>query len=407
MTSVTSGTALGKTQHLADKTPISHLDPYSDQALIDPWPTYTELQDAGPAVRLSKYKMFALTRYDSALKALQNPSSFPSSLGVMMNDHMNQVLRGNTLCSDGEDHNHLRRVIMRPLTPSALQSLEERISVEADELIRRLVSKVSFCATRDLAVHLPVSIVSNEVGLAKEGRERMLDWADRMFDCFGPDNDRTRQAFPVLGEMMHYATTQAVRGKIKPGSWAESILDAADQGEVDRSLCPVLMIDYMGPSLDTTIFGISSGVWLFAKNPEQWDKLRESPSLIPNAVSEILRLEAPIQGFSRYVASDYDMDGITLPAESRAIVFYGAANRDGRKFPDPHTFDITRNPNNHLAFGAGPHVCAGINLARLEMKAIFSSLAKTVRRFHIEHEKRVINNVLRGFAQLNASIERE
>lgn len=131
-----------------------------------------------------------------------------------------------------------------------------------------------------------------------------------------------------------------------------------------------------------------------------------SPSLIPNAVNEVLRLEAPIQGFSRYVASDYDMDGIALPAESRAIVFYGAANRDGRKFSDPHRFDIARNPNNHLAFGAGPHVCAGIKLARLEMKAIFSSLAKTVKQFHIEHEERMVNNVLRGFAKLNVSIER-
>ena len=134
------------------------------------------------------------------------------------------------------------------------------------------------------------------------------------------------------------------------------------------------------------------------KHPNDRIKLRESPSLIPSAISEILRLEAPIQGFSRYVASDYDMDGITLPAESRAIVFYGAANRDGRKFAYPHRFDVTRSPNDNLAFGAGPQVCAGINLARLEMRAIFSSLAKTVRRFHIEHEERIVNNVLRGFA---------
>src|ERR1700740_3708461 len=79
----------------------------------------------------------------------------------------------------------------------------------------------------------------------------MLVWADKMFDCFGPEDDRTRQAWPVLDEMMRYATTQAVRGKVKPGSWAEAVLDAADRDEVDRSLCPVLMIDYMGPSLDT------------------------------------------------------------------------------------------------------------------------------------------------------------
>jgi len=190
------------TSVISVKTPISHLDPYSNAALIDPWPMYAELQDAGPAVWLSKYEMFALTRYDSALKALQDPSSFPSSLGVMMNDHMNQVLRGNTLCSDGEDHNRLRRVIMKPLTPSALNSLQERVTAEADELVQRLVSQGSFCATRDLAAHLPISVVSNEVGLAEEGRERMLVWADKMFDCFGPENDRTRQAWPVLDEMM-------------------------------------------------------------------------------------------------------------------------------------------------------------------------------------------------------------
>ena len=125
------------TSVMSVETPISHLDPYSDRALIDPWPTYGELQDAGPAVWLSKYQMFALTRYDSALKALHDPSSFPSSLGVMMNGHMNHVLRGNTLCSDGEDHRRLRRIIMKPLTPSALKLLQERVTVEADELVLR------------------------------------------------------------------------------------------------------------------------------------------------------------------------------------------------------------------------------------------------------------------------------
>ena len=87
-------------------------------------------------------------------------------------------------------------------------------------------------------------------------------------------------------------------------------------------------------------------------------------------------------------------------------MFYGAANRDGRKFPDPHSFDITRDSINHLAFGVGPHVCAGIDLARREMKANFSSLAKMVRRFHIEREERIVNNVLRGFAKLSVSVER-
>ena len=384
---------------------VSHLDPYADGALLEPWPLYAELQDQGPAVWLSKYKMFALTRYESVVKALQDPVSFPSSHGVMMNDQMNQVLRGNTLCSDGEHHRRLRRVIAKPLTPTALKSLEERVTIEAEELVARLADQAIFCATRDLATHLPVSVVANEVGLPEEGRKQMLTWADQMFNCFGPANERMRESLPALNEMMHYATTQAVRGKLKRGSWAEAIIDAAERGEVDKASCPVMMIDYMGPSLDTTIFGISNGVWLFARHPDQWDRIREFPSLIPSAINEILRMEAPVQGFSRYVARDYYMDGVTLPADSRAIVFYGAANRDRRKFPDPHRFDVARNPTNHMAFGAGPHVCVGINLARLEMKAVFGALAKRVKKFHIEEEQREIHNILRGFRRLIVSIE--
>jgi cytochrome P450 len=396
----------GVSLHRFVSAPTSDLDPYTDEALLDPWPTYTELQDLGPAVWLSKYEMFALVRHESVVKALQDPSSFPSSFGVMMNDQMNQVLRGNTLCSDGEDHSRLRRIIMKPLTLAAMRSLQQSVRNEAEEVVQRLVTRQSFCATRDLAAHLPVSIVANEIGLAEEGRERMLTWAHQLFDSFGPENDRMRRAVPGIQEMMQYATNQAVRGKVKPGSWADELLEAADRGEFDPALCPVLMIDYMGPSLDTTIFGISSGVWLFAKHPDQWDKVRESPELIPSAINEILRLEAPIQGFSRYVASDYDMSGVKLPADSRAIVFYGAANRDERTFPEPHRFDVTRNPTSQMAFGAGPHVCAGIHLARLEMKEIFAALARTVKRFHIRDEERIVHNLLRGFAKLEVSVER-
>ena len=114
--------------------------------------------------------------------------------------------------------------------------------------------------------------------------------------------------------------------------------------------------------------------------------------------------DAPIQGFSRYVARDVDMDGVLLPAGSRAIVFYGAANRDERKYPDPDRFDVLRRPGDHMGFGAGPHACVGMNLARIEMLALFTELAKRVRRFTIEEEKPLLNNVLRGFKTLRITV---
>jgi len=361
--------------------PESDFDPYTDEALLDPWPGYRELRDARPAVWLRKYEMFALTRHSSLQRALLDWETFSSAYGVMMNEDMNQVLRGNTLCSDGDAHDALRRVVIRPLRPLALKKLTDGITREAAELSERLVARGTFDATTDLAHHLPLTVVSELVGLPEEGREKMLVWASEMFNCFGPMNERTISAFPVLEQMVGYATSQAVRGKLKPGSWAEALHDAADRGDVPHEVLPVLMIDYMGPSLDTTIFAITSAVWLFAQHPDQWDLLREDPSLIPGAINEVLRLEAPIQDFSRLAMSDYDMDGVRIPAGSRAICFYGAANRDERQYPDPDCFDVRRDTRSHLAFGTGPHQCVGMNLARLEMTALFTALAKRVRRF--------------------------
>jgi cytochrome P450 len=390
---------------LAEKTPSTQLDPYADDALLNPWPLYRKLREMGSAVWLEKYRMFALTRYNSVLKVLQDGEAFPSSFGVMMNDDMNQVLRGNTLCSDGDAHEKLRKVVIRPVTPGGLRLLQTEVTREAEAIVDRLVAKKRFCAAGELGTHLPLTIVSNAVGLPEEGRERMMDWSIGMFNCFGPMNERARNSLPVLSELMHYARTQAVPGKLKPGSWAEAIHEAADRGEVPREAVPVMMIDYMGPSLDTTIFGIANGVWLFAHNPDQWDLVREDPTLIPAAINEILRMEAPIQDFSRYVARDYDLDGVLLPEGSRAIAFYGAANRDERKFADPDRFDVRRNPVGHMSFGAGPHMCMGMNLAKLEMRSLFTALAQKVKRFRIEEEQRLLHNILRGFSKLIVIVE--
>jgi cytochrome P450 len=388
------------------EAPASTLDPYTDQALLNPWPLYRELRGMGPVVWLEKYAMFAVTRYDAVMKALRDWQAFPSSFGVMMNDDMNKLLRGNTLCSDGDAHSRLRRVVIRPVTPVALRSLQEEVEREAEAIVDRLYAKRRFCATAELATHLPVTIVSSAIGLPQEGRERMMEWSIGMFNCFGPMNARARNAMPVLSEMMQYARSHAVPGRLKPGSWAEAIHHAAAAGEVPSEAVPVMMIDYMGPSLDTTIFGIASGVWLFANYPDQWDLLRADPSLIPAAINEILRMEAPVQGFSRYVARDYDLDSVALQQGSRAIMFYGAANRDPRQFSDPDRFDIRRdNAGRHLAFGTGPHMCLGMNLARLEMRALFRALARKVKRFHIEAEQRALNNILRGFSKLIVTVE--
>jgi cytochrome P450 len=122
-------------------------------------------------------------------------------------------------------------------------------------------------------------------------------------------------------------------------------------------------------------------------------------------MNEILRTETPLQGYSRLITRDYATDEVTLPAGSRAIVFSGAANRDERKFTDPHRFDVTRNAAEPIAFGSGPHACIGLHLAKLEMSAVFLALAKRVRHFHLDEEVRNVNNTLRGFKRLIVTVE--
>jgi cytochrome P450 len=384
--------------------PESDYDPYADAALLDPWPGYRELRDAGPAVWLRKYGMFALTRHSAVRRALEDWQTFSSAYGVMMNDEMNHMLRGNTLCSDGDVHEAQRRVVHRPLRPMSLRNLTDEITSEADNLAERLTARGSFDAVTDLAHYLPLTVVSNLVGLPAEGRERMLEWASAIFNCIGPMNQRAVSAFPVLEEVVHYAATQAVRGKLKPGSWGEALHDAADRGEIAREAVPLMMIDYMAPSLDTTIFATANAIDLFARNPDQWELLRSDLSLMPSAINEVLRMEAPIQGFSRYTVSDYQLDSVAIPAGTRTIMFYGAANRDEREYPDPDRFDIRRDSRNQLAFGAGPHQCVGMNLARLEMSALFTALAPRVRRFEIQNTERALHNILRGFTRLEVTV---
>jgi len=204
---------------LGSGVPQSSIDLYAAPQLLDPWQGYRTLRELAPITWLTQLEMYAVTGYTEARQALSDWETFSSASGVMMNEDMNLVLRGNTLCSDGVRHATQRRVILGPLTPKALRPLKPQIDALARDLIADLFERKEFDAVSDLAQYLPVNIVSNLVGLPEEGRSRMLVWASEMFNCFGPDNERTQASMPVLAEMMEYATTQAVPGKLKPGSW--------------------------------------------------------------------------------------------------------------------------------------------------------------------------------------------
>ena len=386
--------------------PSVEFDLYGEKQLLDPFDGYRRLRDLGPLVYLENLGMYVAARYRDVKEILSRPDVFISGKGVMMNDTVNGIFAGGIgLCSDGDEHRRIRKVEARPLNPRMLRELRDTIASEAESVVNEVTEQRRFDAATKLAQYLPLRIVSNLVGLPEEGRERMLIWAAANFDSFGPLNERASGALSVFDEMVGYAMSQCVPDKLKPGSWAAMLHEAAESGEITEDDAKLMALSYVAPSLDTTIFATSSAIWLFANHPDQWQALREKPALIPNAINEVIRIESPIQGFSRVAAETFDLDGATVPAGARVIILFGSANRDERQWGNPDEFDIQRQGvGDHFGFGHGEHLCIGNNLARMEIAALFGALIPKVERFELLGEQRVLNSTLRGFSKLDVTI---
>lgn len=385
-------------------TPHYDVDLYGDDVIASPHPHYRAIRDLGPAVWLPQNGIWAVGRFADVRALLRDHATFSSAHGVAVNDTVNEASIGNTVTSDPPEHTAMRSIVRTPLATPSLQAVAPRIQAEADALVERLVEQGSFDAITDLARHLPVTIVSELVGLPEEGRANMLRWASATFNALGPMNARAQEAMPGVAELRAYCERPETVEGLRPDGWAAAIWRAADRGAIPTERCPVMMRDYISPSLDTTILATGSLIWLFGRHPDQWDRVRADPSLIPNAINEAVRLESPIRGFTRFVTRDTSIDGIELPAGARVVALYASANRDERKWVDPERFDVTRDVRDHLGFGFGVHVCVGMHLARLEMTALLTALARKVGRFELGVPGVAMNNVLHGFDTLPVSV---
>jgi cytochrome P450 len=197
--------------------------------------------------------------------------------------------------------------------------------------------------------------------------------------------------------MWQWIADYAGEDQVRSGSWAALIHEAVREGSIAESDRVPLLHAFSTASVDTTIASIASMIWLFAHHPDQWRRLREDPSLVPSAFNEVVRLESPIQMFTRVAGEDIEIESVSLESGTRVIVGYQSANRDERQFEDPDSFDIGRNPVGHLAFGHGLHGCVGQGVARLEAHAVLKALLARVEGFEIldeERSRRTITRVL-------------
>lgn len=396
--------ALRRRGRRGDAGPALDLDLYSDAVVADSAPAFARIRDAGPVVWLPRHRMWAMGRFDEVREALRDGDLFRSGQGVAANPMTNLAARKTTLSSDGETHARRRRVLMRSLGAKAIAPVGERLDAEAAALVEELVGRGSFDAAREFSPALPVRVVADLVGI-EVPPERLLGWAADTFDVLGPLNRRGLGGARSSLGMLAYSQ-RLNRSRIVPGSWAASVFDAADRGEIGRDEARAMVIDFVAPALDTTILATTHMLWLLAENPQAWERLRRGPELIPAAVVETVRLASPIRGFTRRVARAAEFGGVALPAGGRVVLLFGAANMDERRYPDPDRFDLERPPGGNLGWGNGPHTCVGIHLAKLEMAALLRALVERVGRIEVTGTPtRIRNNTLQGLSSLPLRLE--
>ena len=378
-------------------------DPFSPEILTEPYEFYRELRDASAVAYFPQHDAYALTRYQDVRDALSRSDVYSSASGVGLNEIINGVKK-NLIQTDAPDHDRLRRVLGERLGPRAIRPLREIVRQKAQTIVDGVLSMGSFDAIREIALALPVSVIIDFVGYPPEDREKLSVLGYNVFNAFGPPNDLLPYALGKFEEMMSYLLTEATVDRLRPGSMGADVYAAADRGDIDPEEAVQLMVAYTTAGMDTTMSAIGTAIYLFGTYPDEWDKARANPLAVRAAMNEVLRYDAPIQWFSRLTLTDYEVDGILLPAQSRVILYMGSANRDERKWDNPDQFDISRDAGGQLAFGYGLHGCAGQALARLEFEELFCALADRVARIEIQNPQWPIHNLLRSISSMQATL---
>jgi cytochrome P450 len=384
--------------------PVSGVDPFSHAFLNDPYPHHETLREAGPAVWLEHYGIWAMARHEQVREALTDWETYCSAAGVGLSDFRKEPpWRPPSIILEADPplHTRTRAVLIRILSPNAIKALRETLECEAERLVQNLVERREFDGIADLAEAYPLKVFPDAVGIAREGRDNLLRYGSMVFNSFGPRNDLLREAMANAGAVRDWIMSNCSRAALAPQGLGMHIFDAVDAGELSEDEAGMLVRSFLSAGIDTTVYGLGNALYCIARYPEQWRTLRANPNLIRNAFEEVLRFEAPVQTFFRTTTRPVEVGGVQLGEGEKLLLFLAAANRDPRRWERADTFDVSRRAAGHMTFGTGIHGCVGQAVARLEAEAILAALAKRVETFELIAEpKRRLNNTLRGFDTL-------
>jgi len=352
---------------------------------------------------------YAITRYDDIANVSRSPDLYSSELGGtnLWDPEPAQLdaLRNFMLNMDPPKHAKYRRIVSRTFTPRAVQQIEPAIRRHARRIVDEIARHGECDFVTGLACELPLVLICEFLGFPQEDRHRVFDWSNRMIGFDDPEyqadvGDREAAAT----ELYLYANEIAAQKRGQPD---ETLVSKLVNGDVDGEKLTehefnsfVLLLAVAGN--ETTRNATSHGMRLLSEHPEQYDIVRSDPErFLPTLIEEVLRFSPSVIHFRRTVTKETELRGVRMAAGTKVALFYGSANRDESVFPDPHSFDVTRDPNPHLAFGVGEHFCLGASLARMQLRTIFNEVVTRLPDMHVaEPPRRLRGNFIDGIKEM-------
>jgi cholest-4-en-3-one 26-monooxygenase len=335
---------------------------------------------------------WVITRYHDVVHVSRHPEKFSSW-------ERGAILRGRHMDPDGEaeslaqqrlmmlnmdppDHTKLRNIVQKAFTPRTIKRMEDRLRELTDDIVDRAIAKGEGDFVTDIAAELPLQAIAELMGVPMDEREKIFDWSNKLIGSEDPDfNVSPADTQEAAGELYMYASELGAARRESPmGDIVSTLVTAEVDGhKLSEMEFEMFFLLLAVAGNETTRNSISHGMLAFFQHPEQWELLKSDLSLLDSAVEEVTRWATPVMHFQRTALVDTEIGGQQIAKGERVAIYYSTANRDPEIFDDPYTFDITRDPNPHIAFGGGgPHFCLGANLARLEMRIMFETLATRI-----------------------------
>jgi cholest-4-en-3-one 26-monooxygenase len=282
---------------------------------------------------------------------------------------------------DPPRHTRYRLLVNKGFTPRMIGRLENQMRAVMSRVVDRVIGDGQCDFVTDIASELPLQVIAELLSVPVEDRAQLFEWSNRIIGQTD-DDGRDAPAYDSMARMYAYANELAAARRSRAdgtdstsdilGTLLEAEVDGVRLSEREFDLFFLLLIV---AGNETTRTAIAQGMLAFFEHPDQWDRLRGDRSLLPGAVEEILRWSTPILHFRRTATHDLELGGQVVRGGDKVVLWFVSANYDDDVFPDPRRFDIGRDPNPHVTFGAGgPHFCLGANLARLEIRVVFDTI---------------------------------